>query len=183
MASRGQRFRWLSGEPQFGFGSRGHFDFAAQRFAADLPAAGDAALRGVEFALRGGQAATGFGGEEDLFVAGSQPTDAADDGIHPLAHRAVGVVVEGIHADVAEAVLFGVAVPTLPHGRRAVAHGVEPGRIVLLQENLVGQIGAAEASKHGQQQGCADEAGRQMTIARFDQIDEMREGFRSELGR
>ena len=79
--------------------------------------------------------------------------------------------------------LFGVAVPTLPHGRRAIAHGVEPGRIVLLQENLVSEVGATEAGEHGQQQRRADEAGRQTTSPDLDQIDEMREGFRSELRR
>jgi hypothetical protein len=34
MTSRGQRFRRLSGEAEFGFGARGHFDFTAQGFAA-----------------------------------------------------------------------------------------------------------------------------------------------------
>jgi hypothetical protein len=43
-------FRPLSGQAEFGFGARGHFDFAAQDFAAKLPPAGGNALRGVEFA-------------------------------------------------------------------------------------------------------------------------------------
>ena len=95
------------------------------------------------------QAASRFGGEENLFKARSHRTDSADHGVHPLPDGPVGVVVEGVHADIAESVLFGVAVPTLPHGGRAVFHGVEPRGIILLKKKAVGEIGPTKAGKDG----------------------------------
>ena len=50
MMPRQKLGRPLSGQAEFGFGVRGHFDFAAQGFAAEFPAAGGAALLGVELA-------------------------------------------------------------------------------------------------------------------------------------
>jgi hypothetical protein len=41
--SRRKRFRPLSGQAEFGFGARGHNNFAAQGFSAELPAARGAA--------------------------------------------------------------------------------------------------------------------------------------------
>jgi hypothetical protein len=43
--SRRKRFRPLSGQAEFGFGARGHNNFAAQGFSAELPAARGAAQR------------------------------------------------------------------------------------------------------------------------------------------
>ena len=105
------------------------------------------------------QAASRFGGEEDLFKSRSHRADPADHGVHPLAHSAVGIVVKRVHADIPEAVLFGVAVPTLPHRGRAVFHGVEPGRIVLLKEKTVGEIGPAKAGQDRAEQGSSEKAG------------------------
>ena len=150
MVARQEFLRGLTGQAQFRLGPRRHDDFAPQHFSAELPAAGGAPLRGVELTFGGLEASARFGSEENLLVTGGQRAETADDAIHPLAHRAIGVVVEGIHADVTKTMFFGVAVPPLPHSRRAVAHGVEPGRIVFLQQDLVSQIGAAESGEHGQ---------------------------------
>ena len=64
-------------------------------------------VEGVEATFGGFEGASRFGGEEDFFKAGGQQTDT----------------------DVTEAVLLGAAVSTLPHGRGAVAHCVEPSGV------------------------------------------------------
>ena len=111
------------------------------------------------------QAASRFGGEKNLFKARSHWSDAANYGVHPLADGSVGVVVEGVHTDIAEAVLLGVAVPTLPHGGGAVFHGVEPGRIVLLKEKTVGEIGPAKAGQDRAEQGSSEKAGGEVIVS------------------
>ena len=110
------------------------------------------------------QAASRFGGEEDLFKSRSHRADPADHGVHPFAHSAVGVVIKRVHADITKAVLFGVAVPTLPHGGRAVFHGVEPRRIVLLEKKTVGEIGPTKACKDGAEQRSTQKTGGEVIV-------------------
>ena len=110
------------------------------------------------------QAASRFGGEEDLFKSRSHRADPADHGVHPLAHSAVGVVIKRVHADITKAVLFGVAVPTLPHGGRAVFHGVEPGWVVLLEKKAVREIGPTKAGQDRTEEGSSQKAGGEVIV-------------------
>ena len=104
------------------------------------------------------QAASRFGGEKNLFKARSHWSDAANYGVHPLADGSVGVMVEGVHTDIAEAVLFSIAVPTLPHRSRAVFHSVEPRGIIFLKKKTVGEIGPAKACQDGAEEGSSQKA-------------------------
>ena len=99
------------------------------------------------------QAASRFGGEKNLFKARSHRADAADHGVHPLAHSAVGIVVKRVHADITEAVLFGVAVPTLPHRGRAIFDRVEPRWVILLKKKTVGEVGPTKAGQDRAEEG------------------------------
>ena len=56
---------------------------------------------------------------------------------NPLADTTISVVVVAVHTSLADAVLLGVAIPTLPDGGCSIVHRVEPARIFALEEQLV----------------------------------------------
>ena len=105
------------------------------------------------------QATSWFGGEKNLFKARSHRADAANHGVHPFSHSTVGIVVKRVHADIPEAVLFGVAVPTLPHRGRAIFDRVEPRWVILLKKKTVGEVGPTKAGQDRAEQGSSEKAG------------------------
>ena len=104
------------------------------------------------------QAASRFGGEKDLLKARGHRANAPDHGVHPFSHSTVGIVVKRVHADITKAVLFGVAVPTLPHSSRAVFHSVEPRGIILLEKKAVGEVSPSKAGQDRAEEGSSQKA-------------------------
>ena len=99
--------------------------------------------------------------EDDVLETGLRhiPLDAGHRAVHPREYRAVGVVVEGVHAGGAEAVLLRVGVPALPDRRRALVDGVEPRGVLVLEEKRVGHVRRAHVVREGvHQDGRAEEA-------------------------
>ena len=155
-------------QPKRGLDSGGNGEVYGESAAAEPPPAGGQTVRGLQGSGRLGQSAARFRGEEDFFEARSQRADAADHRVHPFAHGPVGVVVEGVHADVTEAVLLGVAVPTLPHRGGPVFDRVEPRWVMLLQKKTISEIGPAETGQDRAEQRSSQEAGRQVVVSAGD---------------
>src|SRR5690606_37478172 len=82
--------------------------------------------------------------------------------VHPIADRAVGVVVERIHAVVLKAAIRFDAVPALPDRCRALFDGVEPGWIRLLQKQRVGGVQMPVLGEHVTEVGRAEETRGEM---------------------
>ncbi len=72
---------------------------------------------------------------------------AGDTFVHPLPDRAVGIVVEGVHARVAESILAAVAVPALPHRGGALVDGEEPRRISFLETTACRPVRSAPSGQ------------------------------------
>ena len=77
---------------------------------------------------------------------------------HPFAAGAIGEVVEGVHAGVAEAVLCRVGVPALPGGGSAHLDCIQPGGHGVLKQQIIGHVGAADLGQHRQDDVDAEEA-------------------------
>ena len=93
---------------------------------------------------------------------------------HPFQYRAVGVMVEGIHARVSESLVERVRVPAFPHGGCALVDRIEPGRITVLEQQGVGDVRAPAFGKRVEQDRRAEESGREF-IAMF--LDIRQQGF------
>ncbi len=66
--------------------------------------------------------------------------DACHHPVHPVAYRAVRIVVEGIHARILKRAVGFDSVPALPYRRGAFLDGVEPGRIGVLEKQVIGHV-------------------------------------------
>ena len=132
-----------------GGGRRGvgrHNNFPFETAIAEFPRTDDFAVDGVQLGARLFEFAAGLRREEDVLVARLRgiDLDAGDDLIQPAADRAVGVVVEGVHALVLEALFGRPTVPAFPNGRGALRDGVEPGWPLLLVQQFIGDVDTAE---------------------------------------
>ena len=110
--------------------------------------------------------------DTDLLVPRRRGRDAADVAVHPVAHGAVGVVVEGVHVDVAEAAVGHDRVPALPHRGRALLDLIAPRRILSAHQQLPGDIVAPDRAERRQQPRSTEEPGGQVVPARGDLRDE-----------
>src|SRR5215218_5874511 len=110
---------------------RGNAHRHAHAAGLELPARRGVAVRGHQLGAGRGETATGLRLHHDVLEAGSGlvEIEASDGANHPVADRAVGVVIEGVHPDVLEALVRLLAVPALPDRRCALGDGIQPGRI------------------------------------------------------
>ena len=76
----------------------------------------------------------------------------------PLAHAAVGIVVEAVHAARTHTVFQRVAVPTFPDGGRTVVDGVKPARVLALEKQVVGDVRHPVLGERAHENGRAEEA-------------------------
>lgn len=159
------------GQVDGGGGVRGDGDLQGDLVAGAFPTGGYGAVGGAEGGFGPCQAALYDGADDDALVAGRAGTDAADRVVEVLADRAEGVVVEGVHAHVAEAAVWSPGVPALPHGGGTQSHLVEPGGVGLGEQELVGDVVATGGVQTRQQAGGADEAGGQMVVEAVDLLD------------
>ena len=102
--------------------------------------------------------------------------------VHPLLHCAVGIVVEGVHANVAEAGCLGVGIPTFPDGGSTLMHAVQPGRILGLEQQRVCKVVFAELSQHLVEDAGADKTGGELIAVVDDLLLECRNGGRAPFG-
>ena len=102
--------------------------------------------------------------DEDVLVAGGALVglDAGHHPVHPLADRAVRVVVERVHRAVLEAAVRLLAVPPLPDRGGALLHRVEPRRVLLAVEQQVRLVQIAVPAQHVAEVRRAEEARRQV---------------------
>ena len=76
----------------------------------------------------------------------------------PLAHTPVGIVVEAVHPLRSHALVGHVTVPALPDGGGAVVDGVEPTRVLPLEEQFIGDVGHAVLRQRRHQDRGAQES-------------------------
>jgi len=168
--------RWFDGgDVNGGGGAWGNRDVQREGAAVDAPGAGDRAAEGVVVGGGGGQPAAGPGMDDDVVEAGSLgiDVDSGDVAVEPVADGAEGVVVEGVHAWVLEAVLLGPAIPALPDGGGAVLEGIAPGWERVVEEETVGDVEVAGVGKDGEEEADASEAGGQVPIVLDDVFDQV----------
>ena len=92
--------------------------------------------------------------------------EAGDRLEQPLAHRAVGVVVVGVHLRVEGLAVLADGVPAFPDGGCAGLHLVQPAGQALLEEDCRGKIELADLDQRRKQGGRADEAGADAAVRR-----------------
>src|ERR1019366_6005413 len=89
--------------------------------------------------------------------------------IDPVSHRAIGVVVVGVHAGVG---LHLVAVPALPHGPRTVANEIPPRGIFRVEKKLVSKLDVAGLGQLLQQIGSPEESRAEQAMIRLDLVNQ-----------
>ena len=121
---------------------------------------------------------------DDSFVGGvgGVEVDSGDGLVEPCADRAVGVVVEGVHADVLEALVVGPAVPAFPNRGRTLGDGVEPAWPLLLGEEVEGDVVSAVAGEDVVEIGRADEAGGELGASAANVRNELVDGVLGQFG-
>ena len=117
-----------------------------------------------------GQATAGMRLQKNVFVArnGLIEFDPRHNAIHPIANRSVGVMIEGIHRRALKTAVRLDAVPTLPDGRGAFRHGIEPGGIFFAVQEHVRFVQIAIIAKRLAQQRRAQESRGQ--VAEFSDV-------------
>ena len=100
-------------------------------------------------------------------VIGIRPK-AGDRLKQPLADRAVGIVVVGVHPGRMRAAIGLDGVPAFPDRGGSRLHLIEPAGRFLLQEERCGQLVFADLRQRRQQRGRADEAGPDAAITSRD---------------
>src|SRR2546430_10728458 len=98
--------------------------------------------------------------DEHVLVSGSLriDLDAGDRIVQPRAHGAVRVMVERVHVWILKARVRLLAVPALPDRRRALLDRVEPGRLLLAQQQGVGVVEMPARAQDGIQVGRSQKA-------------------------
>ena len=159
-----------------GRAARGHGEGVADLVALVGPGRGHQALRRADGGGDVPHARVGLRRKADAAEAGVLRVrlDARADVEHPLAHRAVGVVVEAVHVRGPHGAVGLEAVPVLPHGGGAAGDGVEPGGELRLQQQRVGQVRIAVLREGAQQVGRADKAGLELVAVFVDLLRQAR---------
>ena len=85
-------------------------------------------------------------------------------------------MIEGIHADRPQRAIRLDRIPALPNRGRAVAHRVEPGRIVLVEQQPPGHVGPADGGQRRIQMADADEARAQVPTEALDVLHQVLDG-------
>ena len=89
----------------------------------------------------------------------------------PADHRAVCIVVERVHAHVAETSFFRVTIPTLPNRRRTLIDGIEPRRELPLKKKRVRKFGFADLGQHLANKRRSEESSRKPVAVGMDGVD------------
>ena len=85
-----------------------------------------------------GQSAAGHGCNAERLVAGFGHFQTAHTGVEPVAHRAVGIVIEGYHITLRiDRTIRAQGIPTLPDGGGTTEHRIQPGRIGFLHQQVI----------------------------------------------
>ena len=90
--------------------------------------------------------------------------DSAHSRIEPLRNRTVSIVVEGVHADVAESALKRIGIPSLPNGGSTLTDRVEPAGVACLEKERVAKRMQTELFKCLIENTRADKARREGVI-------------------
>ena len=128
-----------------------------------------------------GEVGVNGGGDLDSVEPWGEGFNAADVFEHPLHDGSIGVVGEGVHAGVLEAVFGGPAVPAFPDGGGSVDDGEEPAGEGLVVEEAEGDIVATDFGEDMEDVAGADEAGAEVPVAGFDVGDEVVFGLGGEV--
>ena len=73
-------------------------------------------------------------------------------------------MVETVHTVWSHAILFHIAVPTLPDGGCTIVDGVKPTGILTLEEQCICYVGHAVIGERGHKNGCAEETRLQAVV-------------------
>src|SRR5438067_1286853 len=108
----------------------------------ELPRGGDRPVHRVQAGANLCETAARLRPDEHVLVSGSLRVDldSRDRVVQPCAHGAVRVMVERVHVWILKARVRLLAVPALPDRRRALLDRVEPGRVLLAQQQGVGVV-------------------------------------------
>lgn len=93
-----------------------HLDRQLERALLQRPRRADGAVHGLVARAGAGEAPAGLRLDADVLVAGHRRVDfeACHHAVHPVAYRAVGVMVERVHAAILERAVRLPAIPSLP---------------------------------------------------------------------
>jgi len=127
----------------------------------------DQSIRGLVFASSVAHISTGRRLQDDVFETRVLGIGADASDIF------IGVVVEGVHSGIMEAVVFGPAIPTLPDGCSAMNDRVQPGWEGFLEQQRVGQVKAPNIGEHlGNIWGADESSGHVHLAGDFNILDE-----------
>ena len=82
----------------------------------------------------------------------------------PLAHAAIGIVVEAVHTAGAHTGILHIAVPAFPDGGGAVIHGVQPAGVLPLEKEFICNVLHMGFREGGQKDRSAQETGLQAVV-------------------
>src|SRR2546422_67762 len=156
-----------AGQARRGGGVRRYGHLEGKLPVPDLPRGGDRPVQRVQAGANVCETAARLRPDEDVLVAGVLriDLDSRDRVVQPRAHGAVRVVVERVHPWILEGRVRLLAVPSLPDRRRALLDRVEPGRVLVAQQQGVGVVEIAARAEDGIQVGRSQEARGQVLEA------------------
>ena len=82
-------------------------------------------------------------------------------------------MVQAIHAVFGDRTVGGQAVPPFPDGGGAQPDGVQPTGVTLIQQQVIGKVGAAGGGQAGGQQRRAHKAGLQLAVRRLQPVGQV----------
>ena len=88
---------------------------------------------------------------------------------NPLAHDAIGIVIETVHALRPHALVFHVTVPAFPNGRGAIVNRIETAGILALEKKFIGYVAHAVLGKDRHEDRGSQEA-RLQAVAMFGEV-------------
>ena len=156
--------RRLLRQDEFRLRVKRHLDRVQNAAVRPLPFAADAAMYGLVGHPRPVETAVGIRADAELPVAGRLRIKTAQIAVHPLDDGAICIVIQAVHACIADTTVRQDGVPALPYRRRAHVDLVQPAREVLVQQQRIGRVRVPVLRQHRTQERRTDEAGREMHI-------------------
>lgn len=141
---------------------RRNFDRQFDLFPLAFPARDNLAVAALEARFRKIQFGRRLRLDQNMFVSHLSDFQASRYAVHPVADGTISVVVEGVHARVLEGTVGLDAVPALPDGGCPHFDRVQPGRIRLLEQEVVGYVGMPIVRQDMAEVGCPQKARRQV---------------------
>ena len=88
--------------------------------------ADDLSIRRFQYPLCFLDAFDKHGADQDLLISRLKLVNAGDLPVHPVAHRAVSIMVQGIHARFVKCAVRFYGIPSLPDCRSPHIHCIQP---------------------------------------------------------